>query len=309
MMNWKVICLLLLLWIEEANLSVLGNALKIKDEDGAKTSKRTVVLRDTISSCASEFTNWNVQVLCMTNVERSLNGVSYAYFYNYELENSAQGHSEDMAINDYFSHTTPENVTFYERITNAGYDWYYCGENIAAGQTNASVVINTWMSDSGHRDNILDVNYIELGVGYYYYASSTYGKYWTQDFGSRIPACGNALMDQASEQCDDGNTNNGDGCSSTCTIESGWTCTVSSVYQPVSVCSNSQNPAQQNTENLTVGGGTNDNNNGNTNNNNGNTSEDDTDTDTETENDSSDSDASSLLSSFLMTTFFSLLFL
>jgi uncharacterized protein YkwD len=93
------------------------------------------------------------------------------------LTTAAQGHSTDMANRNYFSHNTPEGVTFDQRIRTAGYS-RPGAENIAKGQTSAEKVMQSWMTSQGHRDNILNCRYKTIGV-----AVDTNGWYWTQDFG------------------------------------------------------------------------------------------------------------------------------
>ncbi|HJP76959.1 MAG TPA: CAP domain-containing protein [Pseudonocardiaceae bacterium] len=93
------------------------------------------------------------------------------------LDAAAIGHSDDMSNNNYFSHSGPGSTTFDKRIESYGYD-SPGGENIAEGQTSARQVFNAWMSDSGHRDNILNCQFVAMGVGV-----DTQGWYWTQDFG------------------------------------------------------------------------------------------------------------------------------
>lgn len=93
------------------------------------------------------------------------------------LNQAAQQHSDDMANRDYFSHTTPDGVTFDQREVAAGYP-SPGGENIAAGYTSAQAVMNGWMNSSGHRANILNCGFVAIGIGL-----DTNGWYWTQDFG------------------------------------------------------------------------------------------------------------------------------
>ena len=120
------------------------------------------------------------QVVALVNVERSRAGCG-PVSVNAALRRAAQGHSDDMASRDYFSHTSPDGVTFAERIRAAGYDGGAIAENIAAGQTSAKEVMGAWMASPGHRANILDCAYRDLGVGYA--TGGTYGTYWTQTFG------------------------------------------------------------------------------------------------------------------------------
>jgi uncharacterized protein YkwD len=93
------------------------------------------------------------------------------------LTEAAQAHSDDMAARDYFSHDTPEGVTFDERIKQAGYP-RPGGENIAQGQRSAQEVMNAWMNSDGHRKNILNCSFTAIGVGV-----NTSKWTWTQDFG------------------------------------------------------------------------------------------------------------------------------
>ncbi|HEY0453170.1 CAP domain-containing protein [Actinophytocola sp.] len=93
------------------------------------------------------------------------------------LTQAAQDHSSDMSVRDYFDHTTPEGVTFAERIVTANYPTPGA-ENIARGQQNAAQVMDSWMNSDGHRANILNCQLSALGVGL-----DLDGMYWTQDFG------------------------------------------------------------------------------------------------------------------------------
>lgn len=61
-----------------------------------------------------------------------------------------------------------------------GIHYKSAGENIAAGQRTPDEVMQAWMNSSGHRANILNAKYTELGVGYY--KGGSYGVYWVQEF-------------------------------------------------------------------------------------------------------------------------------
>lgn len=102
-----------------------------------------------------------------------------------QLHEAALGHSEDMAANDYFSHTSLDGRTPFDRIRDAGYQFNAAGENIAAGYSTPQAVVNGWMNSTGHRQNILSSTYCDLGVGSAYRASGIYHHYWTQNFGRR----------------------------------------------------------------------------------------------------------------------------
>ncbi|MGC4950848.1 sigma-70 family RNA polymerase sigma factor [Streptomyces sp. DT224] len=120
------------------------------------------------------------QVLALVNTERAKEGCS-PVTGNDELTTAAQRHSEDMAARDYFSHTSQDGSGPGERITAAGYRWSTYGENIAKGQRTPADVMNSWMNSPGHRANILNCSFKELGVGI---QDSPGGIVWTQDFGA-----------------------------------------------------------------------------------------------------------------------------
>jgi uncharacterized protein YkwD len=116
------------------------------------------------------------EVVELVNAERADAGCN-PLNVDAKLAQAAQDHSADMAERDYFDHTTPEGLTFAERIVNAGYPTPGA-ENIAVGQQNAEQVMEGWMNSDGHRANILNCELTNIGVGFV-----ENGMYWTQDFG------------------------------------------------------------------------------------------------------------------------------
>jgi uncharacterized protein YkwD len=91
----------------------------------------------------------------------------------------ARAHSADMRDRDYFSHTSPEGLSPFDRAEQAGID-YSRAENIAFGQADAAAVMDAWLKSPGHRANILDCELTKLGVGV---AEGPGGPWWTQLFG------------------------------------------------------------------------------------------------------------------------------
>lgn len=135
---------------------------------------------------------WEDEVVTLVNQRRAAGatcgGTSYpsapALVMNAALRAAARGHSEDMATQNYFSHTSLDGRTFSQRMSNAGYSGAFpWGENIAAGQSSPAAVVNAWMNTAGHCANIMNASYRAIGVGYAFRAGSTYGHYWTQNFG------------------------------------------------------------------------------------------------------------------------------
>ncbi len=80
------------------------------------------------------------------------------------LEKAAQLKANDMAEKGYFAHKSPDGKTPWYWFKEAGYDFSYAGENLAVN-FNDSVDVNTaWMNSPGHRDNIMNNNFSEVGI-------------------------------------------------------------------------------------------------------------------------------------------------
>ncbi|MEO3860047.1 CAP domain-containing protein [Acrocarpospora sp. B8E8] len=118
------------------------------------------------------------EVVRLTNVERAKAGCR-PLTHEARLHTAARGHSADMSAKNYFSHDSKDGRSFVDRIKATGYSFSSIGENIAQGQQTAASVIKDWMGSQGHRENILNCSYTQIGVGYV----AAGGPYWTQDFG------------------------------------------------------------------------------------------------------------------------------
>jgi uncharacterized protein YkwD len=140
------------------------------------TTTTTTAPKPTTTTTSTPPPSQSQQVFDLVNQYRAQNGCA-ALADNADLTTAAQDHSDDMARNHYFSHTTPRGVTFDEREKAAGYPTPG-GENIAMGQTSAQQVMTDWMNSPGHRANILNCQFTAIGIGL-----DTDGWYWTQDFG------------------------------------------------------------------------------------------------------------------------------
>lgn len=124
-----------------------------------------------------------LQVLNETNHQRSLYGCP-PLTLNQQLVAAGQDHSNDMAFNDFFSHTGSDGSSPWERIQATGYDYSLAAENIAAGYNTPLAVVQAWMRSSEHRENILNCDLQEIGIGYRNLENDTgqvnYHYYWTQ---------------------------------------------------------------------------------------------------------------------------------
>lgn len=122
------------------------------------------------------------QVIQLTNQERAKHGLK-PLKANWELSRVARYKSADMRDKNYFSHTSPTYGSPFNMIKSFGLSYRSAGENIAAGQTTPQQVVQAWMNSEGHRANILNAGYTEIGVGYAEGGSKRY--YWTQMFMSK----------------------------------------------------------------------------------------------------------------------------
>lgn len=132
-----------------------------------------------IPAMDSTVLSFEQEVIRLVNEKRAENGLK-ALKHNWELSRVARYKSQDMKDNRYFSHTSPTYGSPYEMMRNFGISFRRAGENIARGQRTPQAVVNAWMNSSGHRANILNASYTEIGVGYV-----ADGNYWTQMFISR----------------------------------------------------------------------------------------------------------------------------
>ncbi|OIK26095.1 sigma-70 family RNA polymerase sigma factor [Streptomyces malaysiense] len=122
------------------------------------------------------------QVVALVNQQRASAGCS-PLTEDPQLQQAAQAHSDDMAARNFFDHVNPDGVDPGQRITAAGYRWSTYGENIAMGQQTPASVMDAWMNSPGHRANILNCAFKNIGVGVH---KGTGGPWWTQDFGTRM---------------------------------------------------------------------------------------------------------------------------
>lgn len=138
---------------------------------------------NTDTTTNGEQTSSNTQaeaVLKLVNAERAKVGAS-ALKLDDTLSKVATVKAKDMAENGYFSHDSPTYGSPFEMMRSFGVTQYRtAGENIAAGQKTPEAVMESWMNSSGHRANILNTSYTNLGVGYY--EGGSYGTYWVQEF-------------------------------------------------------------------------------------------------------------------------------
>jgi len=116
------------------------------------------------------------KVVSLVNEQRQREGLS-PLRANVDLSHVARLKSQDMADKNYFSHTSPTYGSPFEMMKSFGISYRTAGENIAYGQSTPEAVVEAWMNSAGHRANILNPAFTEIGVGYV-----SAGHYWTQMF-------------------------------------------------------------------------------------------------------------------------------
>jgi uncharacterized protein YkwD len=135
-------------------------------------------------------------VLCLHNRERARHGLPRLR-ENPKLRRAAERHASNMVDASFFDHTSPGGSTMVDRIRRTGYtsrarSWAL-GENIAWGSgplATAAQIHRSWMHSSGHRANILQRSFREIGIGIetglpVRLSAAQSGATYTTDFGFR----------------------------------------------------------------------------------------------------------------------------
>lgn len=119
------------------------------------------------------------RVVELVNEQRTANGLK-PLTVNTTVTKTATLKSEDMAKLNYFDHTSPTYGSPFDMMKQYGISYRTAGENIAKGQTSPEQVMQGWMNSEGHRKNILNSAYTQIGVGV---AKNAQGQLvWTQQF-------------------------------------------------------------------------------------------------------------------------------
>ncbi len=129
---------------------------------------------------ASALTKEELEVLKITNQEREKEGLAPLTSLP-ELQRAVD--TRAMEIVDNFSHTRPDGSDCYTVLNGLDLPGYRtAGENISAGYVDPADAMNGWMNSSGHRANILNSNFVHVGIGHYYQYDSAYRNHWVQMF-------------------------------------------------------------------------------------------------------------------------------
>ncbi len=160
---------------------------------GAMASNTTVEGKYTVdtsgrwvSNSSSEANNdfisdYEREVVRLVNIERNNRGLSSLTISD-KLSKAADVRAVELV--DKFSHERPNGTKPWTAADEAGYKYSTIAENIAAGYSSPQEVVDGWMNSDGHRKNILNSRFTQIGVGCFEKADSEYRTHWVQLFGT-----------------------------------------------------------------------------------------------------------------------------
>ena len=117
-------------------------------------------------------------VLALVNEARAQEGLAPLTLAQ-NLTQAAQVRAGELPV--LFSHTRPDGRSCFTALAEAGVAYRTAGENIAAGYATPEAVVDGWLHSEGHRANILNEDFTQMGVGHVQ-AADGYGDYWVQLF-------------------------------------------------------------------------------------------------------------------------------
>jgi uncharacterized protein YkwD len=134
--------------------------------DLLKESEKKIFLSSPLVSkqdSSNSFLDKN-EVIRITNLEREKYNLA-PLKESAKLNLSAKFKAEDLFKNQYFEHQSPTGIGVSDLATQAGYDFIVLGENLAMGNfEDDQALVQAWMDSPGHRANILNSSFSEIGV-------------------------------------------------------------------------------------------------------------------------------------------------
>ena len=132
---------------------------------------------------------FNDRVIELINDERIASGID-PFTVDSLLNQVAMEHSANMASEDFFDTASADGSTFSERILDAGYNYTSIAEAVGAGYPTPEAVVEGWLGSSTTRDNFLNPELTEIGVGYEFLENDigevNFNHYWTADLGNPV---------------------------------------------------------------------------------------------------------------------------
>ena len=117
------------------------------------------------------------QIVTLVNEERTKAGLMPLEKSD-EVSSAAAVRAKELTFS--FSHTRPDGSAYRTVLEQTGISYRSCGENVAYVYSTPEAVMSAWMTSEGHRDNILNEGYTNIGVGYFKDSSGL--GYWAQIF-------------------------------------------------------------------------------------------------------------------------------
>lgn len=142
---------------------------------GATHSRPAMALTNCDTNSA-ELNSVELQVVAAVNAFRAENGLG-ALKVSPNLSRASAWMTEDMLAKNYFDHTDSLGRSAFTRMRDCGYGSSGAGENLAMASASAQAVVEMWKGSAGHRANMLNANWVVIGVG-------NAGPYWATNFGN-----------------------------------------------------------------------------------------------------------------------------
>lgn len=151
----------------------------VSTQEASQNTLEPQSTKSEVSVCSPENNrNFETEVIQLINQERIKEGLQPLTEQS-QLTQAARMHSEDMACNQFFSHISPSNGDVEQRVNIQGYTFSAIGENIGAGYGTPASIVQAWLNSTGHRANILNATFTQVGVGYILEEGSISLDHWT----------------------------------------------------------------------------------------------------------------------------------
>ena len=151
-----------------------GNTDAPDDKDEENTASLDQLSPNTVA--------YRNEVLRLVNIERKKAGLNELTMTNTNLLKAAQRRANEIAVRYNPPHTRLDGRSWSTVLAEYNVFWRATGENMAAGYQTPAEVVNGWMNSPGHRANILDEDFNQIGIGYAYRYGTEYSHYWVQIF-------------------------------------------------------------------------------------------------------------------------------
>jgi len=150
--------------IDLSSTSESNNNIKASNLNNVYVSGPLKVINNLLSN-NTEIKLSKENIINLTNQNRKENGDLSALVENSKLDFSAEKKVQDMFIKQYFEHTSPDGIGVGDLGVQVGYEYIIIGENLALGNfKDDKAIVDAWMASPGHRANILNKRYTEIGV-------------------------------------------------------------------------------------------------------------------------------------------------